>query len=62
MLLQIKTKINKDNHIYKEIFQTLVQEKSDGTKELTNEINYDFLTFYFKNDTAKKGLKISIMV
>ena len=32
----------------------MVQEKIDEVRELTNEINHDYLTYYFKGDTAKK--------
>ena len=51
---------NKDDHkdghkdIYKEIFDKIVKEKFDEIKDLTYEINHDYLTYFFKNDTAKK--------
>ena len=43
---------NKD--IYKNMFEKLAKEKFDEIKELTYEIDNDYLTFYLKNDTAKK--------
>ena len=54
---------NKDDHkdIYKEIFEKLVKEKINDIKELTYEVN-DNLMYYFKVDTAKKDLIISIMI
>ena len=39
----------------------MVKEQFDDIRELTNEINYDYLT-YFIGDTAKKDLMVSIMV
>ena len=51
MALTIKED-HKDN--YKEIFEKLVKEKFDEIKELTHEINYDDLTYYFKGNTARK--------
>ena len=36
------------------MFEKLVQEKFDEIKELSYETNYDYLAYYFKNDTAKK--------
>ena len=47
---------NKDDHksIYKGIFDKLVQEKFDGTKELIHKTDHDNLIYYFKGDTAKK--------
>ena len=51
---------NKDDHnddhkdIYKEIFDKLAQEKSDKIKELTYEIDYDDLTYYFTGNKARK--------
>ena len=46
---------NKNDHkdIYKQIFDKIVKEKFDVIRELTNEINDDYLTYYFKGDTAK---------
>ena len=48
--------VNKDDHkgIYKEIFDKIIKEKFEEIKELTNEINHDYLTYYFKDDTVKK--------
>ena len=43
-----------NRNIYKEIFNKIVKGKFDDIKELTNEINHDYLTCYFKGDTAKK--------
>ena len=40
--------------MYTEIFDKLVKEKFGEIRELTNEINHDYLTYYFKSDTAKK--------
>ena len=47
---------NKDGHKdnYKEIFEKLVNERFDEIKELTDEINHDDLTYYFKGNTARK--------
>ena len=47
---------NKDDHkeIDKEKVDELVKEKFDEIKELSNEINHDYLTCYFKYDAAKK--------
>ena len=51
---------NKDDHnddhkdIYKEIFDKLAQEKFDEIKELTYEIDYDDLTYYFTGNKARK--------
>ena len=50
---------NKD--IYKEIFDKLVKEKFDKIKDVTYEINDHYLTCYFKGDSAKTFLMISIM-
>ena len=46
---------NKDDHKdnYKEIFEKLVKERFDEIKELTDEVNHDYLT-YFKGNTARK--------
>ena len=48
---------NKDDNksIDKEIFFKLVKGKLDEIKELTYEIDHDNLTYYFKNNTAKKN-------
>ena len=45
-----------DDHkdIYKEIFDKLAQEKFDEIKELTYEIDYDDLTYYFTGNKARK--------
>ena len=51
-----------DKYIHKEKFDKLVKERFDGIKELTYEIDHDDLTYYFKGDTTKKDLMISIMV
>ena len=59
---------NKDDHkddhkyIHKEKFDKLVKEKFDGIKELTYEIDQNDLTYYFKGDTTKNFLMISIML
>ena len=47
---------NRDDHrdIYKEVFDKIVKEKFDGIRELTDEIDHNYLTYYFKGDTAKK--------
>ena len=47
---------NIDDHksIYKEIFNRIVKERFDETKELTHELDHDNLIYYFKNNTAKK--------
>ena len=34
----------------------IVKERFDEIKELTDEINHDCLTYYFRGDTAKKRL------
>ena len=49
-------------NIYKEVFDKLVKVKFDEIEDLTYETNHDYLTYYFKNDTAKKRLMISITV
>ena len=46
--------LNDNKSIDKEIFYKLVKRKLDEIKKLTYEIDYDNLTFYFKNNTAKK--------
>ena len=46
--------LNDNKSIDKEIFYKLVKGKLDEIKKLTYEIDYDNLTFYFKNNTAKK--------
>ena len=48
---------NKDDNksIDKEIFYKLVKGKLDEIKEFTYEIDHDNLTYYFKNNTAKKN-------
>ena len=59
---------NKDDHkddhrdVYEKIFEKLVKEKFDTIKELTYGINNDSSTYYFKNNTAKKDLVISIIL
>ena len=40
--------------IYKEIFDKTVKEKFDGIRDLNDEIDHNYLTYYFKGDTAKK--------
>ena len=47
---------NKDGHKgnYLEIFEKLVKERIDETKELTHETNHDDLLYYFKANTARK--------
>ena len=47
---------NKDDHkdTYLEIYEELVKERFDEIKELTNEINQNSLTYYFKGNTARK--------
>ena len=51
---------DKDDHkdICKKIFYKLVIEKFDEIKDLTYETNHDYLRYYFKNDTAKRNLRI----
>ena len=55
---------NIDDHksIYKEIFNRIVKERFDETKELTHELDHDNLIYYFKNNTAKKIIMILTMV
>ena len=38
------------------MFEKLVKERFDEKKELTDEINYDYLTHYFKGNTARKKI------
>ena len=47
---------NKDDHKdnYKKVFEELVKGKFDELKELTDEINYDDLIYYFTGNTARK--------
>ena len=63
MLYKSKRKItgfnrddDKDDNrdIYKEIFDKTVKEKFDGIRDLNDEIDHNYLTYYFKGDTAKK--------
>ena len=37
--------------IYKEIFETIVKEKFDEIKEITNEVIQNDLTYYFTGNT-----------
>ena len=43
---------HKDN--YKEIFEKIVIEKLDEIEELTDEINPNYLIYYFKGNTFRK--------
>ena len=43
-----------NKHIYKKIFDETVKEKCDEIRAITDEINHDYLTYCFKEDTAKK--------
>ena len=47
---------NKDDHKdnYKKIFEELVKERFDGIKELTDNINKNYLTYYLKGNTARE--------
>ena len=36
------------------MFEKLVKERFDQIKELTDEINHDYLTYYFKGNIARK--------
>ena len=36
------------------MFEKLVKERFDQIKELTDEINHDYLTYYFKGNIAGK--------
>ena len=49
---------NKDDHNnnYTEIFEELVKQRFDEIKELTDEINHNDLTYYFKGNTVRKRL------
>ena len=55
--------VNKHDHKdnYKEIFEELVKERFDEMKELTDKINQNDLIHYFKSNSARKRLTISIM-
>ena len=44
--------IIKDN--YKEILELLAKERFYEIKDLTDEINHDYLTHYFTNNTARE--------
>ena len=50
---------HKDN--YKKIFEKLV-ERFGEIKELFNEINQNDSIYYFKSNTSRKNLMISVMV
>ena len=39
--------------ICKEILDEIVKEKFNAIRELTDEINHDYLTYYFEGDSAK---------
>ena len=43
------------NNNFKKIFEELVKERFDETKELTDEINQNDLKCYFKGNTFRKG-------
>ena len=68
MLLQIKAKeealTNKDNHKsdyksdYKKLLEKIAKEKLGKIEELTSEIDYNDLIYYFKNNTSSKDLKM----
>ena len=68
MLLQIKAKeealTNKDNHKsdyksdYKKLLEKIAKEKLSKIEELTSEIDYNDLIYYFKNNTSSKDLKM----
>ena len=47
---------NKDDHKdnYKNIFEELVKERFNETKELTDEKNQNDLIYYFKGNTFRK--------
>ena len=47
---------NKDDHKdnYKEIFEKLVKERLDERKKLIDELNQNDLTYYLKDNTARK--------
>ena len=53
---RLVTLTNRDYHKddYNEIYEMLVKERFDGIKELTDERNDDYLTYYFKGNTARK--------
>ena len=55
---------DKDNHKVncKEMLENLDKERFDERKELTDEINQNNLTYYFKGNTARKRFDDSIMV
>ena len=38
----------------KKIFEELVKERFDEITELINEINYNYLIYYFKGNAARK--------
>ena len=46
---------NKDDHksICKKIFDNAVKERFDEVKELTDEIDYSDLIYYFKNNNSR---------
>ena len=46
----------------KKYLKRLTKETFDEIKELTDEINQNDLTYYFKGNTFKKDLIISMMV
>ena len=64
MLLQIKAKeealTDKDNHKsdyksdYKKLLEKIAKEKLGKIEELTSEIDYNDLIYYFKNNTSSK--------
>ena len=60
MLLQIKAKeealTDKDNHKsdYKKLLEKIAKEKLGKIEELTSEIDYTDLIYYFKNNASSK--------
>ena len=50
------TNKNDHNNNYTEIFEELVKQRFDEIKELTNEIDHNDLTYYFKGNTVRKRL------
>ena len=50
----LAAEMRKTDDKYKEIFEELVKERFDETKELTYKINRNELRYYFKGNTARK--------
>ena len=55
---RLRALTNKDDHrsIYKKIFYNTVKERFDGITELTDEIDYNNLIYYFKNNDNNRNL------